>query len=445
MKAETLASKRRTIDRPISALAVERVRLSLVHESGVLCRALYREGESVRAGQLIAVSLEGAIFQLRMHAPIDGVLSRLDDDGITLEATTDRGPSRGGPPGRSGQNPHPLLPRARQLHAETPAFGCLDAADIIGHVREAGILEAGGAGLPTYLKLTPAPGSPVDTVLINACESEPFLTADYRVLVERAPEVADGLALAREALGAEAGCVVAPGELAGGTMAIEALLTGGADRVQQLWHEGVLGYEKTLIREVLGRIMPRGKLARDAGVVVLNVQTAAAISRAVRHGTAVTSRILTVSGAGIGRAGNYEVPLGTAIGTILEAAGWRPEATATVVLGGPMMGRAVDDLASPIRKGTAGVLALGHDETRRPAESVCLRCGACAAACPVDLVPARVHRLARPAPGRLQALHVEYCVECGECDAACPSGIELTRVMRLAKSGVASWLKGVKG
>jgi electron transport complex protein RnfC len=421
MKKETLKTKTRTLSESIRSLTASRVMLPLKQEYGAPCQPSVEVGQRVRVGDLVAASAPDSSLQLRVHASISGIVTAITD-AIMIEC-------RGGAslPAQNEEDETTLPP----LRDETPEA-------IREVVREAGIIGLGGAGFPTYVKLTLAPNDKVDTVLINAVECEPYLTCDYHVLTEHAEDVVDGLHLIQKAVSAQHGCIVTGTDRREATKNAAALLgSSNGNRVLHVEHEGVLGYEKTLILAALGRVVPFQKLPKDVGVVVQNVQTAVAISQAARQGKPLTSRVITVSGGGITKPGNYRVPIGTPAQTILEACGWQPDRTAAVIMGGPMMGVAIEDLQTPTRKGTGGILALTPDEVRRLSEEPCIRCGACADACPLGLVPAMVDRVNGASAAVLESLYVDYCVECGECEYACPSGRRLLDKMRTAKRVVA--------
>ena len=418
MRKEALKTKLRTLDEAVVPISAGRVELALKQGYGPPCVPVVKPGKRVRAGELVAASIVDSM-SLRLHSPIAGVVfavaprptpSGTMEDAVVIDADSAQGwvtmPRRGG---------------------ETPEA----IRDI---VKEAGIIGMGGAGFPTYLKLSLLPDDEVDTAIINGCECEHYLTGDYRVLTEQADEVADGLNLIRKATGANRGYVVTDTDRKKATRNIEPLIGNHGNQVMHIDHEGVLGYEKLLIRSSIGREVPFGKLPKDVGVVVQNVQTAAAISQAVRHGKPLTTRVVTVSGGAVGRPGNYRVFIGTSVETILNACECDLGRAAVVIMGGPMMGTAVMDMQTSIRKGTGGILALTEEEVRQLGESPCIRCGSCASACPVGLVPASIARMQNASPASLVSLWAEYCVECGECEYVCPSRQPLLEKMQAAKA-----------
>ncbi len=419
MRKETLKTKRRTLNEPVRPLPTERIELALRQGYGAPCRPVVEIDQRVSAGDLVARSEPESGMQLRIHASIAGLVTQiaprpapggLMEDAIVIES--------------DGSQEQVTIP---VLDDETPETIC----DV---VKEAGIIGLGGALFPTYLKLSLSPDDEVDSAIINGCECEAYLTGDYRVLIEQSEDVADGLNLIRQATCAEHGYIVTGADMRETTRNIEGLLnSGNGNQVVHLEHEGVIGYEKILIRATLGREVPFRKLPKDVAVVVQNVQTAAAISRAVRQGIPLTERVITVSGGAVARPGNYRVPIGAPLEKILEACEWEPKLTSAVIMGGPMMGMAVDDVQTATRKGTGGVLALTPEEVQQLEEATCIRCGSCASTCPLGLVPVSIARLNSASPAALESLWADYCVECGECEYACPSGQPLLEKMRAAK------------
>ncbi len=412
MRKQLLDTRARTLNLPVRSLTTQRVILPLQQRWGAPCKPTVEVGRRVRIGDLVAASEPGSDVELRVHASVAGVVVALNG-AVVIDG--------------DGSQEETRIPCPDQLMPHS----------IRAAVKEAGIVGLGGGGFPTYAKLSLTPGLAIDSVILNGCESEPHLTCDYRALIEQPEEVVDGLGLIRSAVDAEHGYIVAGSDRRDAIRRIASFI--GADngnRAMAVEHDGVLGYEYTLIHAVLDRQVPYGKLPRDVGVIVQNVQTAIAVSQAVRLGKPLTSRVITVAGDAITRPGNYRVPVGTPVETILDRCGWQPHCTGAVIMGGPMMGLAVDDLQTPIRKGTSGVLALTHDQVRRREQAPCIRCGSCVDACPIGLVPVDIARLSAASASQLQPLCADYCIECGECEYACPSGLPLIGRIRQAKNTV---------
>ena len=420
MTDERLGTKARTLNEPVRPLVPQRVILPLQQRSGPPCRPTVEIGRRVRVGELVAASEPGSGMDLRIHASVAGVIVSVSDRSASHGTIEDA-----------------IIIEGDHSQEQKPDSSLVDVTPdaIRTAVREAGIVGLGGAGFPTYVKLEVPSGNTIDSVIVNGCECEPYLTGDHRVLIEQPEEVIDGLNLIRMAVGAERGHIATGIESKDATRNIDPLLDSkNGNRVVHLDHERALGYEKTLVCAVLGRVVPHGKLPRDVGVIVQNVQTTIAVSQAVRQRKALTSRVITVSGGAVTRPGNYRVPIGTSVRTILETCCWEPQETDAIVMGGPMMGVPVEHLDTPIRKSTTAVVAMTSAEIAPFMNAPCIRCGTCAEVCPLGLVPVDIARSCGAPPSALQSLAVDHCVECGECEYVCPSGRPLLDKIRVAKS-----------
>ncbi|HPW54458.1 MAG: electron transport complex subunit RsxC [Thermoanaerobaculaceae bacterium] len=302
-------------------------------------------------------------------------------------------------------------------------------------VREAGLVGQGGAAFPTHVKLTPNPAKPVDTVLVNGCECEPFLTADDRLMREAPAPIVAGALLAARAAGARQVVIGVEDNKPEAVAALRAAAEGTGVVVQSVRTKYPQGGERQLVLSVVGRIVPTGGLPLDVGVVVVNVGTAAAIAAAVLRGRPLTHRVVAVTGPGVVRPANLLVPIGVSYREVLDfCGGLRPEAV-RVLSGGPMMGLAVGDLATPVTKGTSGITVLTAREVRKAAETACVRCGRCGEACPLGLVPTRLALASRHRDWALaRRYHIQACIECGCCAYVCPAAIPLTQLIRMGKA-----------
>jgi electron transport complex protein RnfC len=305
-------------------------------------------------------------------------------------------------------------------------------------VREAGIVGLGGATFPTHVKLDPPKAKKIDTLVINGAECEPYLTADHRLMVERAADIIVGARILARILGITR---VLIGVEANKPDAVASLrLAGGAGiEVESLPVLYPQGAEKQLIKALLGRLVPPPPgLPLDVGVVVQNVATCAAVHDAVCHGQPLIDRVVTVAGGGVGRPGNFRVRIGTSLRQIFEACDGPSAATVRLVMGGPMMGVSLAGLEAPVIKGTSGLLALTRGEVPARRAGSCIRCGRCVRACPMGLLPAALalfaqHQLFERAEG----IGAMACIECGSCAYVCPAAIPLVQHIRLAKSRIA--------
>jgi len=300
--------------------------------------------------------------------------------------------------------------------------------------RQGGLVGLGGAAFPTHVKLRRNAEKPIDTLLINGCECEPYLTADYRVMLEAPEPVITGALLAGHAIGARQ---ILLGVEDNKPLAIEALRDAAAETsvtVRSLKTKYPQGSEKQLIDAALGRKVPTGGLPLDVGVVVLNVGTCAALARAVLRGKPLTHRVVTVSGLGVREPKNLLVPIGTSYRHLIEYCGGLTDDADRVVAGGPMMGFTLGNLDVPVTKGTSGVTVLTKEEVRRSAETACIRCGRCLDVCPINLSPTRIALAARIGnTSMMERYHANACMECGCCAFRCPASIPLVQLIRMGK------------
>lgn len=306
----------------------------------------------------------------------------------------------------------------------------LSPEEIVDIVKEKGITGMGGAGFPTFIKLKP--GKPIDTVLLNGCECEPYLTADHRVLLEYADDVIYGLKAIMKAVDAPKGIIVIEDNKPDAIALLQSR-TEGLDNieVQTVRTKYPQGAEKTLIKNVLKRLVPSGGLPADVGTVVDNVSTAVAISDAIQKGMPLVERAVSVTGEHIANPGNYMVKIGTSVKTLIDYCGGITGEDVTVKMGGPMMGFPLTDEEVPVIKGTNGVIAIDTDHTK---EEECIKCGRCVDVCPMELAPLNFAKYVKE--GDAQALldnHIRDCFECGCCQYICSSKIPLVERIRTGK------------
>lgn len=317
---------------------------------------------------------------------------------------------------------------------ETVAFTPPESSeiDMINAVREAGIAGMGGATFPTYAKINSGLGK-VDTVIINGCECEPYITSDDCLMQNEAARVMDGAKLLSQLLNAKRTVVaVEANKLA----AIASLKAAGEIEVLPLRTRYPQGAEKQLIYAVTKREVPAGKLPADAGSAVFNVSTAAAVSDAIRLGKPLTERYVSVAGDGAQKTGNFIVPLGTPIEFVLESAGGLAKDCEKLLCGGPMMGVAQATDGASVIKGTNCLLCLKHEKISVN-DPTCIRCGRCVSACPMRLLP---NYMALACKGgdlkRMKKLQVMSCIECGCCTYVCPAKIPLTDLFKGGKKTI---------
>ena len=307
----------------------------------------------------------------------------------------------------------------------------LTPAEIIEIVKNAGIVGMGGAGFPTYVKLNP--GKPIEAVLVNACECEPLLTADHRMLLEYADDIIFGLQAEMKTVAAPKGIIVIEENKPD---AIELLREKTADiegiEVLEVATQYPQGGEKMLIKRALGRSVPSGKLPADVGACVSNVSTVKAIADAIKTGMPLVERITTVTGKYIANPGNFIVKIGTSAKELVDACGGITSEDALIKAGGPMMGFPQETLDTPIMKGSNGIIAVENDETE---VQECIKCGRCVDVCPMELKPLYFAKLVGDAAA-LKSYNIMDCMECRCCEYICSSKIPLVNLIKIGKNAV---------
>jgi len=315
--------------------------------------------------------------------------------------------------------------------------------DPVAMVRAAGVVGLGGAAFPSHVKLMPPKDMPVDTVILNGCECEPYLTCDDRQMVEYSDRVVSGALHIRDIVGATR-VVIGVEDNKPNAIAALKKAAGSDVEVVSLSTSYPQGAEKQLIFSLLGKEVPHGKLPAATGALVHNVGTAIAIARAIEDRMPLMERVITVTGA-VQRPGNFKVMLGTSFDDVLGLSGGLASGVSRVIAGGPMTGQGVTDMSCPVIKGTSGLVAI-PDDAVAPAvhgDQPCIRCGRCAQACPMMLEPYALGIYAnRKDWDHAQEYHALDCIECGCCNFICPTHRPLTQLIRVAKGALL--VKGAK-
>ncbi len=406
-------NKELTADKPIVDMSLpKKVRLLLTQHLGPPCSPVVAPGDKVAVGQKIADT--DAFVAAPIIASVAGEVTAVDAEGIDI--VTDQENS-----GFTGQE---------KIYASP--------AELRQLIREAGIVGMGGATFPTHVKLTPPEGKSVSTLILNGAECEPFLTTDHRLMVEQGQELVGGIKLLMEACGANTAII-----------GIEANKPDAIANITDLTREfdniSVVsvpvrypqGGERQLIKTLTGKEVPVGGLPLDLGIVVSNVATAVAVHQAVSLGHPLIDRVVTVSGRGIAEPKNVRVRLGTPIAELIDFCGGLTADAIKVINGGPMMGKAVADLNSPVTKGTSGILAFTEKEAREYEERTCIRCASCVDACPQKLLPNYLALYSRKVKLDLaEQFHLFNCIECGCCSYVCPSRIPIVKYIQTAKNKI---------
>ncbi|MEA1873703.1 MAG: electron transport complex subunit RsxC [Bacteroidota bacterium] len=413
----------------------KQVVIPLAQHIGAPAQAVVKRGDVVKTGTLIAKA--GGFVSANIHSSVSGKVKKIDNvldssgykkpsviinvDGDEWEENIDRDPA--------------LI---KDL-SKTPE-------EIKQKIMEAGIVGLGGATFPTHVKLSVPEGKTIDHIVINAVECEPYLTADHRVMLEKAHEIMIGTSLIMKTTGVEKAII---GIENNKPDAIE-LLSKIAKEYQgieiiALKVQYPQGGEKQLIKAVLDREVPSGGLPLDVGCVVQNVGTTIAVYEAVQKNKPLIERVVTVTGKSVKKPVNLMVRIGTSANELIEAAGGLPKDTGKVVNGGPMMGKAISETDVPVAKGTSGILIFNQKESKRASSYNCIRCARCTFVCPQGLEPFLLKNISEINDWeKLENEHVMDCIECGSCSYTCPAGVPLLDYIRLGKSNVSQIIRSRK-
>jgi len=397
--------------------------LPLRQHAGNPARAIVKAGDRVERGDKVAEA--DGFVSVPIHASATGTVTEV---GLwpSLDGTY-------APAVRIAVEPwsaQALRPRL------VPEWEGLTREQLVGAVKEAGVVGLGGAAFPTHVKLTPPKEGKIECLVLNGCECEPYLTTDHRTMAEYPERVILGLRIMMRCLDVNRAIIGIERNKPDAIEAIRAHLPPDLDvSVLPLTVKYPQGAEKMLIKAVLGREVPSGKLPLHVGVVVQNVASIATIAEVFETGLPLIERIVTVTGKGVRRPGNLIVPVGTKLRDLLTACGGLTEDAREIVFGGPMMGAAQASLDVPLTKGTTGVVILAESEIRRRETYACIRCGHCLDACPVFLNPQLLGSLAQHARyDEMEAAHLWDCMLCGCCSYVCPSNIPLSQLFQASKS-----------
>ncbi|WP_296806178.1 electron transport complex subunit RsxC [Thiocapsa sp.] len=419
--------KELTADKPIRRLpfAPELV-IPLAQHKGAPAVPLVKVGQEVVRGEPIARA-EGFV-SVPMHAPATGVIR-----AIALA------PSADGPKTQAiylkvyhAASQEVLYDLDRDLDAMTPA-------QIVAAVQDAGLVGLGGGAFPSHVKMQPPAGKVIETVIVNGCECEPYLTCDHRIMLEQSEALIRGIKLALKATGAKRAIIGVEDNKLDAVAHLRAVIPKDlpitAEAVETKYPQGA---EKMLIKSLLRKEVPVGGLPADIGVAVYNVGTLAQMGDLLPQGRGLIERVVTVSGPAVSNPGNFMVPIGTPLRFLLGQVGLAEDRVGEVILGGPMMGMAVASLDVPVTKAVSGVVALEREDPDLDRRKVypCIKCAECLKACPVSLNPSMLGELAlaRQYDRMAEEFNLDQCFECGCCAYVCPSNIPLTQYFRIAKS-----------
>ena len=426
-------------DQPIAAMPVPaELVISMSQHLGAPAKCLVKKGDFVRRGQLVGE--KAGFISVCVRASADGLVKAVE--------------KRPGPTG--GLADAVILDTTAELPADLPAVEPLapldwktaSREDLLKRVEEAGICGMGGAGFPTNVKLNPPPGKHCEYLILNGAECEPYLTADYRVMLERPDRIRAGVEIMRRILGMPAVRIAVEANKPEAIAALEkafADIEGNVEIVvlPVLYPQGS---EKHQIYATVGRIVPEPPaLPIDVGCVVENVGTVAAIADAVERGEPLLARVTTVSGDAVAEPKNVLAPCGTKYADLLAFCGGLREPAAKVISGGTMMGFAVPSTEVATTKTTSGLLFLTRRRVFQYVSGPCINCGRCVRACPMNLNAAEIAKAVEADDVKsAEDLHVMTCIECGACSFSCPAYRPITQFCRKAKASVRARLAAEK-
>jgi len=394
---------------------------------GAPANPIVQKGDTVKVGQLIGEA--NGFVSANIHSSVSGTVAKID---VATDVAGFKKPAVY--INVEGDEWLDTIDRTDTLVTEIKD----DAKTIIGKIKDAGIVGMGGATFPAHVKLSIPDGKKADFLIINGVECEPYLTADHRLMLEKSNELIIGIKILMKAINVEKAYI-----------GIEANKPDAIEKLTELCkkEQGIevvplklkypQGGEKQLINAISGREVPSGKLPIDAGAVVQNVGTAFAVYEAVQKNKPLFERIVTVTGKTVATPSNFRARIGTPVADLIAAAGGDLESTGKVISGGPMMGKAMNNLESTMTKGTSGLLLIEDAEATRKEAGPCIRCAKCVDACPMGLEPYLLMPYSqRQMWDELEALHIMDCIECGCCLFSCPANRPLLDYVRLGKNTV---------
>ncbi|HIY14507.1 MAG TPA: electron transport complex subunit RsxC [Candidatus Alistipes cottocaccae] len=415
--------------KPIEVLPLpEAVNIPLAQHIGAPAVAKVAKGDKVLTGQLIAEA--GSFMSANIHSPISGTVTAVDmvpnGQGLRQMMITIK---------REGDEWAEGIDRSDKLVRECS----LSAQEIIARIKEAGIVGMGGATFPTHVKLSIPAGKKAECVIINGVECEPYLTSDHRMMLEHGEEMLVGVTILMKAVGvgkAYIGIENNKPDAIAHLSKIAAQYKG--IEVVPLKVRYPQGGEKQLIAAVTGRqVPPPPALPIDVGAVVCNASTTFAVYQAVQKGMPLIQRVVTITGKNLREPKNLLTRMGTPVSALIAAAGGLPENAGKVINGGPMMGRAMVNLDSPVTKGCSGITVLSERDARRREASQCIKCAKCVSACPMGLEPYFLSKMTQKKNwDELEARMITSCIECGCCQSTCPAYLPLLDWVRLGKQTV---------
>ncbi len=413
-----------TADKPIESVPFpEKVIIPMRQHIGALCVPIVKVGDTVYKGQTIAKS--DAFVSSPIHATISGEIIDISEY-----------------PHASGNKCLSIVIKSDGLDQWIEGIPLqrdwqkMEIKELNEIIKNSGIVGMGGAAFPTHIKLSPGPDKKIDTFILNAAECEPYLTADYRMMIEYSQRIVTGVNIIMKILGVNKGFVGIEDNKPEAVKVMEKAFKGTNVDVVALPTKYPQGGEKMLIKILTDREVPSGGLPGDVGIVVQNVGTAVAICDAVVNGIPLIERVTTVSGDAIKEPKNLLLRIGTSFKEAIDYCGGFTVTPEKIIMGGPMMGFAQSTLEVPIIKGVSGILALSKSVVNSGEESPCIRCGRCVEACPMGLIPSMLSILGEQQ--KYKEAKEDYslfnCIECGSCVYVCPAKRNIVQYIRYSKA-----------
>jgi electron transport complex protein RnfC len=402
---------------------------------GAPAQAVVKPKDKVKVGQLIAKS--SGFVSANIHSSVSGTVQKMevtpDSSGYQKMSIIIN---------VEGDEWNEKIDRSTNLKNDFQ----FSAEEIVQKINEAGIVGLGGATFPTHVKMSVPKGMKAEVLIINGVECEPFLTSDHRLMLEKGLEIMIGTQIMMKALGVNRAIIGIERNKCDAIQHLTDLCSEFKEiEVCPLKVKYPQGGEKQIIKALIGREVPSSKLPIHVGAVVQNVGTAFAVYEAIQKNKPLIDRIITVTGKTIKEPSNFLVRIGTPVNELILAAGGLPENTGKVISGGPMMGRALNNLEISVSKGTSGILVIPKDESYRKPVNECIRCAKCVSVCPMGLEPYLLMPLAqRSIWDRIESERVMDCIECGSCSFICPSNRQLLDYIRLGKMTVGKIIRSRK-
>ncbi len=426
--------KKSTEDKKIAVLPLPKKLFVPVHQHiGQASVPVVKAGDEVKKGQLIAESADGR--GTPVHSPTSGKVTEI------------------------GNYPHPLYGKSLCVVIESDgldqwqdgllaerSWEVLSTAEMIDIVFKNGIVGMGGAAFPTHIKLSPPKDKKIDTLIVNAAECEPYLTSDYRTMIEYADDVIKGTLIVMKILGAQKGYIGIENNKPKAISLMKEKCKGKKIEVVELETKYPQGAEKMMIKAILDKEVPSGKLPMDVGCAVQNVGSLKAIVDAVEKNIPLIERVVTVAGSTVKNPVNVMAKIGTPFIELFDYCGGFKGGNGKIIMGGPMMGMAQVSLDAVVVKATSGIVSIAENEVDLKEELACIRCGRCIEVCTMRLLPNILSILSEK--GQHQTAQTDYnlmdCVECGCCYYVCPSRRNIVHYIRQSKAKNAMLRNAIK-